>query len=105
MTLHSCRALLPDAASDPRSASLLAACRPELTTRGSFAAAAAAAMGPAPVAAPPVEVLVWLFPDAPSRHLPPQLLGALLASDAFGTDDEASVLLLLLLLLLRWLCG
>ncbi|GLC61696.1 hypothetical protein PLESTB_001793100 [Pleodorina starrii] len=106
MELYSCRALLPDPKSNPDAASLLAACRAELTTRVSANGGIAAALRLDALG----EMLAWLFPDAPSvmsdwqmqRHalvLPPQLLDALLASDAFATDDEASVLLLVV----KWL--
>ncbi|KAG2484144.1 hypothetical protein HYH03_017026 [Edaphochlamys debaryana] len=119
--LFACRQLLPERDADPGAAPLLdgirAACQTQLAAHkpGYPTATAASPTAALPLATaarcvaagvPLGELLVWVFPDAPSvlsdpaakaraMRLSAASLEALLTCDAFATDDEASVLLLL----------
>ncbi|EFJ52370.1 hypothetical protein VOLCADRAFT_86735 [Volvox carteri f. nagariensis] len=100
MELYNCRHLLPRAEEAPQSiAEILMACRKQLNCNCSeyLSTLQSTALG---------ELLVWLFPDAPSvlsnpdvrkqmEALPGQAMEALLRADTFATDDEATVLLML----------
>ncbi|PNH01929.1 hypothetical protein TSOC_012128 [Tetrabaena socialis] len=102
--LHACRHLLPSAADSACGAALLRACRQQLAASQELCAQPVGMPCGAPVSA--AELLAWAFPDAPSllcdpgarrqvEALPAAALEALLGSDGFATDDEATVLLLL----------
>ncbi|KAG2497340.1 hypothetical protein HYH03_004501 [Edaphochlamys debaryana] len=102
--LYRCRHLLPGPDEDPGAAALLdelyKACRDQLATNAytpERQGCGQAKLG---------ELLAWAFRDAPTAlndstakaqalSLSASALEALLSSDAFATDDEASVLLLL----------
>ncbi|KAG2484145.1 hypothetical protein HYH03_017027 [Edaphochlamys debaryana] len=104
----SCRHLLPERGSNAASAELIDAlrgsCQAQLAEYSGVADTQFTAPGGAKVQLG--ELLVWVFPDAPSvlsdpaakaraLQLTAASLEALLTCDAFGTDNEASVLLLL----------
>ncbi|KAG2491147.1 hypothetical protein HYH03_010588 [Edaphochlamys debaryana] len=109
--LYACRQLLPGRDDDPGAAgltdALLAACRRLIAQHWGQPATAGPGAGPSPT-----DLLVWLFPDAPSvlsdpgarqalLVLPPAALEALLGSEGFATDSEDSVLLMLA----EWRCA
>ncbi|KAG2485977.1 hypothetical protein HYH03_015300 [Edaphochlamys debaryana] len=105
--LFTCRHLLPASDEDPRAASLLddlrSACQLQLMA---YKGAGTEFSAPCGAKVPLGGLLAWAFPDAPSvlsnrgskgrvLFLSASSLEALLSSDAFATDNEASVLLLL----------
>ncbi|PNH07118.1 hypothetical protein TSOC_006454, partial [Tetrabaena socialis] len=109
--LFACRHLLPEpeeSGGDSATAALLRACRQQLVLHGGGPAevVGAAGQGASGRSGSLGELLAWAFRDAPSLlcdpdtrrqmvALPAAAMEALLGSDSFPTDDEATVLLVL----------
>ncbi|PNG99783.1 hypothetical protein TSOC_014410 [Tetrabaena socialis] len=110
--LFACRRLLPEpeeSGGNSATAALLRACRQQLVLQGGGGPAAvvgAAGQSASGGSSSLGELLAWAFRDAPSllcdpdtrrqmEALPAAAMEALLGSDSFATDDEATVLLVL----------